>query len=327
MSIRPATHAGSWYISNPDMLSTQLSDFLNKADESVVKGTRVLISPHAGYTYCGRTMAKCYAKLDITHKTKRIFILGPSHHFYFKNKALLSRYSAVGTPLGDLQVDQEVITRLLQFSDIFGSIDVNCDKYEHSLEMQFPMIYKTIEKSGREPSSIKLIPILVSHNSPEVDLKIGKHLKGFLDDESNIIIVSSDFCHWGRRFDYTGYVNSVEDITQAISEATRIESLTDRCKMKHNNLKIYESIELLDKYAMEILSQPSKSKNSYQRWKEYLEITGNTICGEKPIGILLSAFNGFDECPSFSWAGYSQSNHANNLDDSSVSYAAGYCQL
>lgn len=31
----------------------------------------------------------------------------------------------------------------------------------------------------------------------------GRLLAKYMDDESNIFIISSDFCHWGSRFSYT----------------------------------------------------------------------------------------------------------------------------
>lgn len=36
----------------------------------------------------------------------------------------------------------------------------------------------------------------------------GALLAPYLDDPSNLFVISSDFCHWGMRFNYTHYKQS-----------------------------------------------------------------------------------------------------------------------
>jgi hypothetical protein len=40
------------------------------------------------------------------------------------------------------------------------------------------------------------------------EAKYGALLGPYLDDPSNLFVISSDFCHWGRRFSYTFYDDS-----------------------------------------------------------------------------------------------------------------------
>lgn len=35
------------------------------------------------------------------------------------------------------------------------------------------------------------------------EARYGGHLAPYLADSSNLFVVSSDFCHWGSRFQYT----------------------------------------------------------------------------------------------------------------------------
>lgn len=334
MSVRPATHAGSWYSSSPAKLSSQLSNFLGNG--APVSGARIIVSPHAGYTYCGPTMGKAYASLDLS-RVKRLFVLGPSHHVYFKNKALVSNYAYVETPLGNLKVDHEVIHELLQMElvaetelvkherKIFAKMDHETDQDEHSLEMQFPMIYQTLMHRNISPEGVSIVPIMISHNSTKIDYLLGKTLEPFLRDAGNCFIVSSDFCHWGRRFNYTGYVGDRQDVVDAMEENTEIEMLTLRSKLAHHQVPIHKSIEILDKFGMELLSRSEGDK--YETWKEYLEVTGNTICGEKPLGVLLCSLSYMGKGKSFHWCGYSQSSEVKSVMESSVSYGSGYCVL
>ncbi|SCU82556.1 LAME_0C01750g1_1 [Lachancea meyersii CBS 8951] len=323
MSIRPATHSGSWYSSNPEKLSSQLTQFLGT--NSVVNGARVVVSPHAGYTYCGGTMGKAYGALDLSG-VRRVFVLGPSHHIYFKNKGLVSGFSKLATPLGPLAVDTETAAALVQ-QETFDLMEPETDCDEHSLEMQFPMLHATLQMRKIDPKSITVVPILVSHNSTAVDHRLGKVLGEFVKDPANAFIVSSDFCHWGRRFNFTGYVGDSNSVQEALVEDTEIESLTARSKLSHHQVPIWKSIEILDRYAMAILAQ-EEPQDKYELWKHYLEVTGNTICGEKPISVMLCALSQQQgKKVQFEWAGYSQSSQVSSVMDSSVSYGAGYCRV
>jgi hypothetical protein len=78
----------------------------------------------------------------------------------------------------------------------------------------------------------------------------------YLDDPANFFVISSDFCHWGKRFDYTFYDSS--------------------------DGPIFKSIEALDRKGMQAIeTQDPETFYAYQ--KEY----DNTICGRHPIGVFL----------------------------------------
>lgn len=78
---------------------------------------------HAGYSFAGSTLAETYKAWDTkgmyvphpslcffcyltTNLSKRVFILGPSHHVYFQG-ARLTPFSVYETPLGNVPVDRE----------------------------------------------------------------------------------------------------------------------------------------------------------------------------------------------------------------------------
>ncbi|CCD23957.1 Mho1p NDAI_0C02970 [Naumovozyma dairenensis CBS 421] len=329
---RPATHAGSWYSRNAAELSSQLQTYLNNSKKPIVKNSRIIISPHAGYRYCGSTMAYSYASLDLNENIKRIFILGPSHHIFFSNEIFVSAFDSISTPLGDLKVDKDLCSKLVRKKisgkKIFSFMNQDVDTDEHSLEMQFSMLVQTLNWRKVPLDNVKVIPMMVSHNTKEFDMSVGKILSEYLNDPSNLFIISSDFCHWGRRFEYTGYVGSEDELKEATEEETEIEMLTSRSKLKHHQIPIWKSIEILDKHAMRTLSDTQNS-DRYDAWKQYLEITGNTICGERPIGVVLAALAYLPENSkvTFEWPHYSQSSQVQSLEESSVSYTSGYVTI
>lgn len=82
------------------------------------------------------------------------------------------------------------------------------------------------------------------------------------------------------------------------------------------------------------------STGSSKQWDKYIEDTENTICGRKPLSVLLHTIeqvssdrmiqNGFtdaserDSWGKLRWIGYTQSSKATTIADSSVSYASGF---
>ncbi|GAV55875.1 hypothetical protein ZYGR_0AZ00460 [Zygosaccharomyces rouxii] len=317
---RPATHAGSWYSDDTRTLKSQLLGYLQATGIAGEQGANIIVSPHAGYRYCGQTMAHAYASLDLTG-VSRIFIMGPSHHVYFKNKVLVSGFDSLETPLGPLKVDRELADELIA-SRHFAEMDPGVDMDEHSIEMQFSMLAQTLQWRNVPLESVKVIPLMVSHNSKEIDWQIGGKLGQFLTP-GTVFIISSDFCHWGRRFGYTGYVGSQDELEDAMSQETEIEMLTSRSKLSHHQLDIWKSIELLDRAAMDVLESPG---DKYDDWKKYLEVTGNTICGARPIALMLAILAQTRDA-AFHFPAYSQSSHVRDLHDSSVSYGSGFATM
>eukprot|EP01112_Ceratiomyxa_fruticulosa_P010350 TRINITY_DN2736_c0_g1_i1.p1 TRINITY_DN2736_c0_g1~~TRINITY_DN2736_c0_g1_i1.p1 ORF type:complete len:308 (-),score=65.48 TRINITY_DN2736_c0_g1_i1:150-1073(-) len=286
-TIRRASHAGSWYVAEGGTLSRQLTEWLGKVPE-VSPHTKALIGPHAGYSYSGPSAAWAYKYMNPA-QIKRIFILGPSHHFYTP-KCCLSTLTEFETPIGNLQIDREVVEELYKTGS-FEYISKEAEEDEHSLEMHLPYIVKVMEG---HPFSI--VPIMVGSVSKESEKMYGGLLSKYLEDPDNFFVVSSDFCHWGKRFDYTHY-----DEKQG---------------------EIWKSIEVLDKTGIKAIEtgEPTTFVN-------YLRETKNTICGRHPIAVMMWAVVAYQEKSKgpklvFRSTHYTQSSKCRAPKDSSVSYAA-----
>ena len=61
-----------------------------------------------------------------------------------------------------------------------------------------------------------VVPILVGSLSPDREVKYGRIFAKYLADPSNLFIISSDFCHWGKRFRYQEYDQSKGPIHESI---------------------------------------------------------------------------------------------------------------
>nr|XP_038967827.1 protein MEMO1 isoform X1 [Rattus norvegicus]XP_038967829.1 protein MEMO1 isoform X1 [Rattus norvegicus] len=322
---REASHAGSWYTASGPQLNAQLEGWLSQV-QSTKRPARAIIAPHAGYTYCGSCAAHAYKQVDPSI-TRRIFILGPSHHVPL-SRCALSSVDIYRTPLYDLRIDQKIYGELWK-TGMFERMSLQTDEDEHSIEMHLPYTAKAMERrssrclqaqeqllrenlfvhdlsqfhfswavhvsSTCHKDEFTIIPVLVGALSESKEQEFGKLFSKYLADPSNLFVVSSDFCHWGQRFRYSYYDESQGEI--------------------------YRSIEHLDKMGMSIIEQLDPVSFS-----NYLKKYHNTICGRHPIGVLLNAITELQKSGmnmSFSFLNYAQSSQCRSWQDSSVSYAAG----
>ncbi|KAJ3022772.1 hypothetical protein HKX48_005248 [Thoreauomyces humboldtii] len=288
---REASHAGSWYSSSAEKLSSELDGWLAAVPETPPVQTpncRAIIAPHAGYSYSGPSAAYAYACVDVS-KVDRVFILGPSHHVYLDGCAL-SKCSVYATPLGNLNVDAKVNKELFA-SGLFTWMSQTTDEEEHSIEMHLPYIHKIMQS---KTTAYTITPILVGALSSSSESTYGSLLAPYLHDPSTLFVVSSDFCHWGSRFSYTSLP------TDGVSPSATIS----------------ERIEQLDREGMRCIETGDPEK-----FQAYLKKTRNTICGRHPIGVLMWACAGKGE---IRFVRYAQSGKVATERESSVSYASAY---
>ena len=102
-----------------------------------------------------------------------------------------------------------------------------------------------------------MVPLMVGKIPNDKYHEYAKLLLPLFKDEKTVFVVSSDFCHWGQRFDYTHQFKD-EPV-------------------------IHKSIERLDKMGMTLIEA-----EDFKGFTEYIEETQNTICGRHPIQLLLA---------------------------------------
>lgn len=327
MSVREASHAGSWYSDNGQQLASQLDHWLSKIPEKDVlrgvdslplPGARAVISPHAGYAYSGPCAAWAYKCLDLS-KAKRIFILHPSHHHHLSTAALPVVH-AYETPLTNtpLPLDLDTIKELSTLSATaqgrtvkFTTMSRSVDEAEHSAEMQLPYIHRLLQKlyPGQPESSYPpLVPIMIGATNPATESALGKMLAPYIADESNAFVISSDFCHWGSRFGYTYYLPDAP--SPALSPmmlpngvrgqfTTAKESVNeDVHKMptlgNGQDLRSGTKIPRDGPQIFESIAHADRAcmcaiaTGKHAEFLRVLKETGNTVCGRHPIGVFMA---------------------------------------
>jgi len=263
------------------------SKFFPAASHS--KKCQAIISPHAGYTYCGVTAKQGYLNLCQTFDSDLILLLGPSHFKHMTNFCALTPFTNLETPLGHLNVATEAVSILKAKNDCFFVLSQDEDELEHSLEMQYPLIKYFIVKN----ETIPILPILVGRfGSDEKRLNAARKLSETLSSlafKKIAVIISSDFCHYGSRFDFN------PDFGECTHD-----------KIKEMDLKGFESF--------------ANGDDPLASFSTYLEETANTICGREAILLGIELLNLLNVKGEWNLLDYSQSNQAKSSKDSSVSY-------
>lgn len=251
----------TWYVHNAGALNKQLNSYFALAEKYFnLTGTgqpRAIIAPHAGFAYSGLCAATAYQALlepgsgkPDSRKNRtinRVIILAPCHHQFYHGIALPD-YTIYRTVLGDLPVDKPAMRRLNKHELFNVYADVHLK--EHAIEMQLPFLQKTID-------DFTIVPLIVGKLTTDSMVKIAQELLQIID-EHTLIVVSSDFVHHGKSYDY--------------------ELFTEHIML---------SIRRLDSLAIQALATPS-----YEAFNELLINTNATICGQEPLKLLLTLLEG-----------------------------------
>lgn len=249
---RPSALAGSWYPADPSRLSASVDAHIAQGRPLAEVARRppvALIAPHAGHEWSGDAAGHVYRLIEgaAGAAIRRVILLGPSHYAGFRGASILP-VNAFATPLGDVVLDGAVV-EALQASPDFVAAE-SAQLREHCLEIQLPFLQRVL----RHP--FRLVPILVSHTDAAGWQRIAAAIAPFVD-ESTLLVISSDFTHFGSRFGYTPFRSDLDLNLRRLDKGALVPILA------------------LDPTAL----------------ARYGESTEITVCGLFPIGILLETLH------------------------------------
>lgn len=246
-NIKSSRLAGSWYPGDKRGLNKMLSSLLKKSGATDIGKGRVvgLIAPHAGYVYSGRAAARAF-KLLSGREIKRVIIIAPTHYGGFRGFSTPD-YTHYKTPLGLVPVDKDAVGTLRGHKQHIRSQIAH--EQEHSLEIELPFLQYVLK-------DFEVLPILVGELSlVDID-SISKKLMKFMDRKT-VVIVSSDFTHYGERFGYKPF------------EVKDPASLKE--KLKELDLGAVKKIGAID----------------CEGFRDYVRDRKVTICGRNAIALFL----------------------------------------
>lgn len=186
--VRESILAGSWYPGNKDILARSIENFLSKADRKVLNGNlKAIIVPHAGHIYSGHVAAHAYRLLQ-GMDIQRVIMIGPSHRIGF-NGVSVNFQSGYQTPLGIVPVDQTMVKKLVQTSDIIRYLP-EAHSREHSLEIQLPFLQTVLD-------DFHIVPIIMGEQDLSTCSDLAQSLIKILGrQEKTLILASTDLSHF-----------------------------------------------------------------------------------------------------------------------------------
>ena len=239
------TVAGTWYTADPRALARQIDDLLEQGRKAAdpTRPVRAVIAPHAGLVYSGEVAGRGFAWLR-DRRFERVVLLGPSHHAAFPGAAL-PQATVYRTPLGEIAIDARSIEALGGRPGI--RIDDAPFRPEHCLEAEILFLQRALGADWL------LLPLLIGAGTTANDADtLAEALRRWATPET-LIVVSSDFTHFGPQFRYVPFDDRVP-----------------------------ERIERLDMGAVDRILAVDPGG-----FADYVERTGATICGRDAIGVLL----------------------------------------
>jgi len=286
---RPSALAGTWYAPDSARLAASVDAHLAQGRplEAIARGRPIaIISPHAGHEWSGDAAGSVYRLLEgaAGASIRRVILLGPSHYQAFRGASLLA-VSAYATPLGEVPLDAPVVQALIKSPDFVAADAAHLQ--EHSLEIQLPFLQRAL----RQP--FRIVPILVSRVDAAAWTRIAEAIAPFVD-EGTLLLVSSDFTHFGTRFGYTPFRTDLDMNLRRLDKGALVPILA----LDPGGLARYEQetdITVCGIHPIGILLETLRRPELQQRW------------GGAPRGRILEYYRSADRVGDF---------------DGSVSYAA-----
>lgn len=185
---RKASVKGLFYPKECTEIKTYFTEFnhrynaLNIPEDIKSIKPRMIIVPHAGYIYSGYTANLAYRFLNQS-KVKRIIVIGPSHHHYFRGISG-SFYETYETPCGHMEIDSAYLFALAKQFDI--GFEPKAHEKEHSTEVQLPFIQHYFPKT-------KVIELIYGQLPVK---RLANLIIALLTNNENSIVISSDLSHF-----------------------------------------------------------------------------------------------------------------------------------
>lgn len=184
--MRRAAVAGAFYPGRPQALEEDIQGMLD-ASPAAEPETEVVaaVAPHAGYVYSGQVAA-------LTHKAMQntafdtIVIIG--HDSYRGAVAYVSTVDAYDTPLGQVEVDGDMVAKLLAYHPGIKG-DTAMHAREHTVEVHLPFL-QTMKRT------CKIVPILFGDPLAENCNILSRAIIEAAGDKKVFVLASTDLSHY-----------------------------------------------------------------------------------------------------------------------------------
>jgi AmmeMemoRadiSam system protein B len=188
---RPSPIAGYWYSGNPHVLRSEIFSYLDNVNVTDLHGEVIgLFAPHAGYRYSGQTAA--YAFHTVKDKKFDLVVILSPYHAYHSATILSSAHQNYQTPLGKIQIDQDLVEALMDKIHLDSDLKMVrvVQDEEHSLEIELPFLQCVLE------SDFRILPLMVRSIDPGYSELIADFIFELIKGKNILIVASTDLSHF-----------------------------------------------------------------------------------------------------------------------------------
>ena len=270
MQLRSEFGKVGWYPNTKEALIDYIDQTTQK--EWTINQPTALICPHAGYRYCGSILGHAMSSIS-NQLIEHIIVIGPSHYVALKNQWIVPIDASFTTEIGTSHLNSDCLSNISKLDGCLQNNEIF--KQEHSIWMMLPFIQHLLPNAT-------ISPIIIGNISNDQCKLLAKTIKTH-QSKSTLVVISSDFTHYGPNFNYVPFTNDISN-----------------------------KIKQIDKKALGFIQ--SKDALGFWNWFHNFQ---TTICGRYAISLLLELLNNDDEILD---AKYQQSGELNNEWLNSVSY-------
>lgn len=221
-NIREPAVAGSFYPDSESQLRAVITAYLDMApDEKPAGDIIAAVGPHAGYVYSGAVAARTFKQLtDIDFDT--IVIIG--HDSLMDCVGYLSPDDYFRTPLGLVEVDTEMINKMLKYNR-----GIKSNRYmhanDHTIEIQLPFLQVLGKKC-------KIVPVMFGNPTVENCRILADAIIASSGDKKVFVLSSTDMSHYPSYEDANMVDKSTLEIIKTMDVDTIFAHLKDQVSKK-----------------------------------------------------------------------------------------------
>lgn len=219
MKVRRANFSGSWYPGSAEGCRREIEQFLAAPGiQPVLRKQRVGgIVPHAGWFFSGRIACNVIRCLKYENPPDVIIIFGM--HLHPASPCYIMRRGAWETPLGNLQIAEEITAELAESFDFQIESD---DEFFHdnTIELQLPFIKYFFDDVKIVPIGVPPVEkaIEIGKTAVQIGSRLGLQVK---------VIGSTDLTHYGPNYGFmpAGLGQAAEDWVRTENDPKMIDAI------------------------------------------------------------------------------------------------------
>lgn len=197
-----------WYPSDRERLIDHLDLYLNTEENlGPMSDMLAIIVPHAGHQYCGLLDGHGFS-VCTGMNLKRIIVIGPSHFFSIPNRISMPALGNYQSPLGIAPIDTTCVRDLHEKAPELFTHHSDIHYKEHSIQTLVP--FAQILFPG-----VPILPLIIGHSSKKSIREMATYLKPYVGPQT-LLVISSDFTHYGEMFDYTPFTDNISERIKAV---------------------------------------------------------------------------------------------------------------